>query len=103
MLKAGGYSIITDPAARGPIEHDTFSCAHCGKVEFVRPGFHSTPQVVVIKADGSNELRDAERCPHCWEFICIKASCRARCMPKFKAVEIEEAAEIKRKIILTGI
>lgn len=37
MRKPGGYSIITDPNAKGPSEEDTFTCKHCGKVVFVKP------------------------------------------------------------------
>lgn len=37
MLRPGGYAIITSPDAPA-VERDTFRCAHCGRVVFVRPG-----------------------------------------------------------------
>lgn len=36
MRQAQGYSIITGPGA-GSGESDTFTCAHCNRVRFVKP------------------------------------------------------------------
>lgn len=36
MRKPGGYSIILDPNAKGPLEEDTFTCRHCSRVVFVK-------------------------------------------------------------------
>lgn len=96
MLKAGGYSIITEPGKRS-IEHDTFSCAHCGKVEFVCAGF-GEPQVVVIGWKGDVKMQPARRCFTCWEFICPKAECNRECKPKLRTIELEEKAV--QKLIL---
>ena len=37
MRRPGGYSIITDPALSRPKEADTFTCAHSGRIVFVKP------------------------------------------------------------------
>lgn len=38
MAQPSGYAIITDPDARLPVERDTFTCCHCNRIIFVRPG-----------------------------------------------------------------
>jgi len=37
MLRAGNYSIISDPDGHR-VERDNFTCGHCGKIVFVKPG-----------------------------------------------------------------
>jgi hypothetical protein len=87
MLKAGGYSIITTPGAK-PIEHDTFTCAHCGFVTFTKSGF-GCMEVAVIQFDHAVTMRQVSRCRRCFEYICPK--CEGRdCTPRLASIEAEE-------------
>lgn len=92
MLKPGGYSIITDPGAR-PVEHDTFSCAHCGFITFTKAGW-GPMQVAVIRKDGSMYMKDVAKCFKCDEYVCPRCE-GGECMPKMKRIEQEEKAARK--------
>ena len=36
MRRAQGYAITTEPG-KGDVEEDTFTCAHCNSIVFVKP------------------------------------------------------------------
>ena len=97
MLNPSGYSIITDPAAGRPIEHDTFTCAHCGFITFTSGGVGKPMQVVVMSADGIPRTMDARKCGTCWQWVCPKASCND-CQSRFAKIEAEEKAALKKFI-----
>lgn len=98
MLNASGYSVIVEPGKRN-VEHDTISCAHCGKIEFTRAGFGPGGlQVAVIKRDLSVEMRPAPFCRNCYRHICPR--CEGKdCVPLEKKIDIEESAARKGIIL----
>jgi len=96
MHRPGGYSIITEPGKR-PVEHDTFTCAHCPRISFVKAG-NGNPAVVVIRADGTNYLLEAIRCYKCWDWVCPVCAKSPECTPRMRCIEIEEA-QAKRRIL----
>lgn len=97
MRNASGYSVINSPGERS-LEHDTFSCAHCGKIEFTR-GLWGNFQIAVIKGDGTVEMRDVHKCFRCDEYICPRCVGKD-CEPKFKRIEREEREA--RRILQAG-
>lgn len=97
MLNPSGYSIITDPGASRPLEHDTFTCAHCRFITFTSGGVGKPLQVAMIKSDGSVTLVDANFCRSCFQYHCPKPSC-FECVPAMKKIEDEEKAA--RRLIL---
>lgn len=97
MLKAEGYSIITEPGARAK-EHDTFTCAHCQAITFTQPGFNQPLQVAMIQADASVVMKDAGFCRQCYRHICPRCENKLECVPIEKAIDLEEKAA--RGIIL---
>ena len=97
MLKAEGYSIITEPGQR-PREHDTITCGHCGQITFTSAGFGKPMQVAVIKADGDVLMKDVGFCRNCFRHICPCCENNFECVPLEKKIEAEEAQA--RKLIL---
>jgi len=89
MRNPQGYSVITNPGERA-IEHDTFSCAHCGAITFTK-GAWGQLQVAIIKGDGKVEMRDVHKCYSCDNYICPRCVGKD-CIPKFKRIEQEEKA-----------
>ena len=96
MRNAQGYSVIVNPGDR-PLEHDTFSCAHCGNMTFTK-GMWGNMQVAVIKGDGTTLMRDVHKCFRCDEYICPRCVGK-ECEPKFKRIEREER---EAKLLLTA-
>ena len=92
MRNPQGYSVITNPGERA-IEHDTFSCAHCGHITFTK-GTWGNMQVAIIKGDGNVTMRDVHKCFRCDEYICPRCVGQ-ECTPKFKRIEQEERAARK--------
>lgn len=92
MLNPQGYSIITEPGKRD-VEHDTFTCGHCGFITFTEGGIGKPPTVVVIKGDNSVEVKEVGRCFKCWRFICPRCERTPfECTPVEAKVEAEEKA-----------
>lgn len=92
MLNPAGYSIITEPGKRD-VEHDTFTCGHCGHITFTEGGIGKPPTVVVIKMDQSVEVTEVHRCMRCWRYICPRCQRTPfECVPLEKKVEQEEKA-----------
>lgn len=87
MRNAGGYSVITSPGEHD-VEHDTFSCAHCGFITFTKAGW-GPMQVAVVRSDGSVFMKDVSKCFKCDEYICPRCVGKD-CMPKMKRIELEE-------------
>jgi len=100
VLKAEGYSIITDPDVGRPVEHDTFTCGHCMSITFTQPGrAGGPPRLAVIQFDQSVTMREVHRCRSCWRFICPKCEKTAfNCTPYERKIEEEEATT--RRLIL---
>lgn len=99
MLKAEGYSLITDPGQRA-VEHDTITCGHCGFITFTAPGrAGDPPRLAVIQFDNSVTMREVHRCRKCWRFVCPKCEKNVfECTPLEAKIEAEENAY--RKLIL---
>lgn len=95
MRNAGGYSIITEPGQRD-VEHDTYTCGHCGSITFT-VGEGNRLQVAVIKGNGNIEMRDAGFCRKCWRHICPRCI-GFKCTP-FEAKIEQEEAEANKRII----
>lgn len=92
MRNPGGYSVITEPG-KHDVEHDTLTCGHCGKIDFVSAGVDRPPQIVVVKMDQSVQVTEVARCWKCWRFIC--PICQRKpfeCTPAEAKVEQEEKA-----------
>lgn len=97
MLKAEGYSVITEPGKRS-LEHDTFTCAHCNAITFTSPGFGKPLQVAIVGWKGDVRMQDAGFCRLCYRHICPRCEAKKECTPLMKKIEEEEA--IARKLIL---
>jgi hypothetical protein len=71
MLRPGGYSLLIDPET-GTIEQDTFTCAHCQKVTFLK---------ALVRPDEQGGF-----CRKCMALVC--AHCAGKpCNPIMKQVE----------------
>lgn len=76
--RQGGYSIVTDPDAKQHTQEcDTFTCAHCCKVTFVKP-----------KCD---PVEMGGRCTCCDKLICKGCAAKGGCRPIEVWLEQEEA------------
>lgn len=96
MLKPTGYSIITDPDAPRPIEHDTFTCNHCRAITFTKAG-HGVLTCAVIGPGGVVAMKEVHKCRNCMQEICPRCEGKP-CVHWEKAMEEEEAAA--RRLIL---
>jgi hypothetical protein len=76
MLKPQGYSLLTDPVT-GVVEQDTYTCAHCQKVTFVKPfqrpdehgGFCRKCMALVCKDCSGKECKPIMKQVEEWERI----------------------------------
>ena len=90
MRNSPAYCEIIEPG-KTTVEFDSCLCGHCGRIMLLRAGMNTVPQMVVVRADGSNYLRDAGFCRSCWQHVC--PACDGKeCKPHLKQVEEEEAA-----------
>jgi len=95
MRNAGGYSVIVEPGKRN-VEHDLATCRHCNRVAFTSPSAHGrAPQIMVMRADGSNILMDYTMCRKCMAFICPVCAKKRECVPFERKLEIVEKAARK--------
>ena len=84
MLRAGNYSITVYPD-RPPKEEDSFTCGHCQKVTFVKPG---------QRADDLGGL-----CKVCMNLICPECVDLMICEPFEEKLKKSEAkARFSRQI-----
>lgn len=96
MLNSPGYSIITEPGKRD-IEHDVFTCGHCQSITFTKSG-HGRMQVLIMKNDGTQEMRECGFCRNCYRYICPRCE-GMPCYPAEKRIEEEE--KLARRFICT--
>ena len=82
MIRAGNYSVIFHPD-RPLEEQDSFTCGHCSKVTFVKPG---------QRADDLGGL-----CKMCMNLICPECTDKLECDPFEKKLERDEAADRFRR------
>lgn len=75
MRNPGGFFTITDPDNYSKrVELDTFTCQHCNRINRVPP----------------NDNILETRCRLCWQRICARKECHARCHPfELKLEEME--------------
>lgn len=88
MRRAQGYAIKVDPAFPMPEERDTFTCAHCNCVVFVKP-----------LADPSEM---GGFCRMCMNHICKHCVATGECEPFEKKLEAMERTDRLRRIATTG-
>jgi 5-methylcytosine-specific restriction endonuclease McrA len=77
MRRAGGYSIIIDPDAKGVMEQDTFTCSHCNRVRFLAP--RQEPE---------------HRCRQCFGYICELCTGKP-CLPLEEQLKMMESPSYK--------
>ena len=75
MRRPQGYAITIDPALAHAVEEDTFTCAHCNSIVFVKPG-----------------QLDADACRACDRHIC--PPCKGELVRTMKCVPFERKLEI---------
>jgi len=79
--RARGYAIITGP--EGPVEFDTFTCAHCNAVKAIAA--YAKPEDV------------GGLCRCCWGMICPPCRKRDRCDPiEEKCGRVERDQDFRR-------
>ena len=78
MIRAGNYSITVYPD-RPPEEQDSFTCGHCSKVTFIKPG---------QRADDIGGL-----CKVCMNLICPQCTDLLTCDPFERKLERDEAKD----------
>lgn len=102
MLRPQGYAIVMDPDARNGVaqEIDSITCAHCQRVQFVKPGTGAT--VYLIPATAAQLQRGAPRffeemgacCALCGHKpICLECHDRGGCTPWLRRIEQIEARD----------
>lgn len=85
MRRPQGYAITVEPG-KGDIEEDTFTCAHCNSIVFVKP-----------RQDPSEM---GGFCTQCYRHICTKCADLGMCRPFEKWLEQVESRDRLRKSIL---
>lgn len=88
MLRAGNYSITFNPDG-ATIEQDSFTCGHCQKVTFVKPG---------QRADDLGGL-----CKVCMSLICPGCVDKIVCDPFEEKLRRAEAQDRFRRQIAGGV
>lgn len=84
MRNPGGYATLTEPVGQ-TVERDTFTCSHCNRVVFVKPG--QDPSVM------------GGFCRVCMKHICNAKPCHEGCKPFLKQIEqLEKRYEFRRKV-----
>ena len=78
MLRANNYSVIFNPDGP-PVERDSFTCGHCQRVTFVKPGH---------RADDLGGL-----CKVCMSLICDKCVETGVCDPFEEKLRRAEAQD----------
>jgi hypothetical protein len=81
MLRPQGYSLLIDPDI-GTVEHDTFTCAHCQKVTFLK---------ALARPDDQGGF-----CRKCMALVC-KECAGKECKPIMK--QVEEWEKIGNRIL----
>jgi hypothetical protein len=80
--KPHGYHVEWDPQGGKPIEHDTYTCQHCGVVTIVR---RDTPQAW---------------CKRCMAMVCEACAPKGACHPQHNPNRLEwmEATENRARL-----
>jgi hypothetical protein len=81
-----GYAITKEPGKKD-IEEDTFTCAHCNAVRFVKPG-------VIVG------FRQGAWCRLCGGYVCPRPECANQCTPfEKKLEEMERVGQARDRML----